>query len=86
MSSKVAFQVHYGDFYRITRDSYGVNLSALERKQFSLDKPLERSFESIRKCLHRKFNVNPKTHLPYVVVHDTPSNVFVCTELSILYL
>jgi len=24
----VAFQIHYGDFYRITRDSYGVNLSA----------------------------------------------------------
>ena len=41
MSSKVAFQVHYGDFYRITHDSYGVNLSALERKQCSLDKPLE---------------------------------------------
>src|SRR6185312_12160308 len=63
MSSKVAFQVHYGDFYRITHDSYGVNLSALERRQCSLDKPLERSFESIRKCLHRMFNVNPKTHL-----------------------
>ena len=63
MSSKVAFQVHYGDFYRITRDSYGVNLSSLERKQCSLDKPLERSFASIRKWLHGKFNVNPKTHL-----------------------
>ena len=32
MSSKVAFQVHYGDFYRITHDSYGVNLSELEKK------------------------------------------------------
>ena len=63
MSSKVTFQVHYGDFYRITRDSYGVNLSSLERRQCSLDKPLERSFGSIRKWLHGKFNVNPKTHL-----------------------
>ena len=84
MSSKVAFQVYYGDFYRIARDTYGVNLSALERRQCSLDKPLERSFGSIRKWFHGKFNVNPKTHLPHVVVHDTPSNVFVCTKLSIL--
>ena len=67
MSSKVAFQVNYGDFYRITHDSYGVKLSVLERRQCSLDKSLERSFESIRKCLHRKFNVNPKTHL--ITVH-----------------
>jgi len=71
MSSKVAFQVHYGDFYRITRDSYGVNLSALERRQCSLDKPLERSFGSIRKWLHGKFNVNPKTHL--LTVHTVTS-------------
>ena len=71
MSSKVAFQVHYGDFYRITRDSYGVNLSALERRQCSLDKPLERSFGSIRKWLHGKFNVNPKTHL--LTVHTLTS-------------
>ena len=71
MSSKVAFQVHYDDFYRITHDSYGVNLSALERRQCSLDKPLEMSFESIRKCLHRKFNVNPKTHL--LTVHTLTS-------------
>ena len=71
MLSKVAFQVQYGDFYRITHDSYGVNLSALERGQCSLDKPLERSFESLRKCLHRKFNVNPKTHL--LTVHTLTS-------------
>jgi len=71
MSSKVAFQVHYGDFYRITRDSYGVNLSSLERRQCSLDKPLERSFDSIRKWLHWKFNVNPKTHL--LTVHTVTS-------------
>ena len=71
MSSKVAFQIHYGDFYRITYNSYGVNLSALERRQCSLDKPLERSFESIRKCLHRMFNVNPKTHL--LTVHTLTS-------------
>ena len=72
MSSKVELQVHYSDFYRITSDSYGVNLSALERRQCSLDKSLERSFESIRKCLHRMFNVNPKTHLLMVVRIDRP--------------
>ena len=71
MSSKVAFQVHYGDFYRITHDSYGVNLSALKRRQCSLDKPLKRSFGSIRKWLHGKFNVNPKTHL--LTVHTVTS-------------
>jgi len=65
------FQVNYGDFYRITSDSYGVNLSALERRQCSLDKPLERSFGSIRKWLHGKFNVNPKTHL--LTVHTVTS-------------
>ena len=68
---KVAFQVHYGDFYRITRDSYGVNLSALERRHCSLDKPLERSFASIHKWLHGKFNVNPKSHL--LTVHTVTS-------------
>jgi len=71
MSSKVAFQVHYDDFYRITHDSYGVNLSSLERRQCSLHKPLERSFGSIRKWLHGKFNVNPKTHL--LTVHTVTS-------------
>ena len=62
---------HYGDFYRITRDSYGVNLSALERRQCSLDKPLERCFGSIRKWLYGKFDVNPKTHL--LTVHTVTS-------------
>ena len=71
MSSKVAFQVHYGDCYRITRDSYRVNLSSLERRQYSLDKPLEMSFGSIRKWLHGKFNVNPKSHL--LTVHTVTS-------------
>ena len=63
MSSKVAFQVHYGDFYKITCDSYRVNLSVLERRQCSLYKLIESSFGSISKWLHGKFNVNPKTHL-----------------------
>src|SRR6185503_20591229 len=85
MSSKVAFQVHYGDFYRITHDSYGVNLSALERRQCSLDKPLERSFESIRKCLHKMFNVNSKTRL--LTVHtltswETNGNFWELTHIS----
>ena len=53
MSSKLRFQVYYGDYY-ISYDVYGVDLSAFE--------PLERSFGSIRKWLHEIFNVNSKTH------------------------
>ena len=51
MSSKLRFQVHYGDYY-ISHDAYGVNLSAFERKECGIDKPLEMSFGSIRKCLY----------------------------------
>ena len=61
MSSKLHFQVHYGDGY-ISHDTYGVDLSAFERKECGIDKPLERSFSSIRKWLHEIFNMNPKTH------------------------
>jgi len=61
MSSKLRFQVHYGDYY-ISHDAYGVDLSAFERRECGIDKPLERSFGSIRKWLHEIFNVNPKTH------------------------
>ena len=61
MSSKLRFQVYYGDYY-ISHDAYGVDLSAFERRECGIDKPLERSFGSIRKWLHEIFNVNPKTH------------------------
>ena len=61
MSSKLRFQVYYGDGY-ISYDAYGVDLSAFERRECGIDKPLERSFGSIRKWLHEIFNVNPKTH------------------------
>ena len=61
MSSKFRFQVHYGDYY-ISHDAYGVDLSAFERRECRIYKPLERSFGSIRKCLHEIFNVNSKTH------------------------
>ena len=62
MSSKLHFQVHYGDYY-ISHDAYGVDLSAFEPRECGIDKPLERSFGSIRKWLHEIFNVNPKTYL-----------------------
>ena len=61
MSSKLRFQIHYGDGY-ISHDAYGVDLSAFERRECGIDKPLERSFGSIRKWLHEIFNVNPKTY------------------------
>ena len=61
MSSKFRFQVHYGDYY-ISHDAYGVDLSSFERRECGIDKPLERSFGSIRKCLHEIFNVNSKTY------------------------
>ena len=58
---QASFQVHYGDGY-ISHDAYGVDLSAFERRECRIDKPLERSFGSIRKWLHEIFNVNLKTH------------------------
>jgi len=61
MTSKLRFQVYYDDYY-ISHDAYGVDLSAFERRECRIDKPLERSFGSIRKWLHEIFNVNPKTH------------------------
>ena len=61
MSSKLRFQVYYGDYY-ISHDAYGVNLSAFERRECGIDKPLERTFGFIRKCIHEIFNVNSKTH------------------------
>ena len=59
MSSKLRFQVHYGDYY-ISHDAYGVDLSAFERRECGIDKPLEMSFGSIRKWLHEIFNVNQR--------------------------
>ena len=61
MSSKLRFQVHYGDYY-ISHDAYGVNVSAFECRECGIDKLLEMSFGSICKCFHEIFNVNPKTH------------------------
>ena len=46
MSSKLRFQIYYGDYY-ISHDAYGVDLSAFERRECGIDKPLERSFGSI---------------------------------------
>ena len=32
MSSKLRFQIHYGDYY-ISHDAYGIDLSAFERRE-----------------------------------------------------
>ena len=74
MSSKLCFQVHYGDYY-ISHNAYGVDLSAFERRECGIDKPLERSFGSIRKWIHEIFNVNPKTH--FLTVHERASRLLV---------
>ena len=72
MSRKLRFQVHYGDGY-ISHDAYGVDLSAFERRECGIDKPLERSFGSIRKWFHEIFNVNPKTHFLTVQTVGRPA-------------
>ena len=64
MSSKLRFQVHYGDGY-ISHDAYVVDLSAFERRECGIDKPLERSFGSIRKWFHEIFNVVGTLQLGY---------------------
>ena len=63
MSSKLRFQVHYGDGY-ISHDAYGVDLSAFERRECGIDKPLERSFGSIRKMASRDIQCESKDSFP----------------------
>ena len=70
MSSKLRFQVHYGDYY-ISHNAYGVDLSTFEHRECGIDKPLERSFGSIRKWFHKIFNVNAKT---YFITVQTVTN------------
>ena len=43
MSSKLRFQVHYGDGY-ISHDAYGVDLSSFERRECGIDKTLREEF------------------------------------------
>ena len=62
MSSKMQFQVFYGD-YNILYGPNGVDLSAFKCTSSAIDKPLERSFGSIYKWLQREFCVDPETHV-----------------------
>ena len=62
MSSKMQFQVFYGD-YNILYGPNGVDLSAFKRTSSGIDKPLERSFGSICKWLQRGFHVDPLIHV-----------------------
>ena len=90
MSSKVAFQVHYGDFYRITRDFYRkknvVNCVeqtvTLTRSAHSFQYPLllpRLDLPGIDGWIGSTYK-----NSPHLVVHATACNVFVCTKLSIL--
>ena len=62
MSSKMQFQVFYGD-YNVMYGPNGVDLSAFKCTYSAIDKPLERSFDSIYKRLQRGFCVDPETHV-----------------------
>ena len=62
MSSKMQFQVFYGE-YNVMYGPNGVDLSAFKRTSSGIDKPLERSFGSICKWLQRGFRVDPLTHV-----------------------
>ena len=55
MSSKMQFQVFFGDYNVLVTSS-------------AIDKPLERSFGSIYKWLQRGFCVDPETHV--MTVHS----------------
>ena len=62
MSSKMHFQIFYGD-YNVLYGPNGVDLSAFKYTSSARDKPLERSFDSVCKCLQRGFRVDPLTHV-----------------------
>ena len=59
MSSKMQFQVFYGE-YNVMYGPNGVDLSAFKCTSSAIDKPLERSFG---KWLQRGFRVDPLTHV-----------------------
>ena len=62
MSSKMQFQVFYGD-YNILSGPNGVDLSPIKCTSSAIDKPLEMSFGSIYKWLQRGFRVDAETHV-----------------------
>ena len=62
MSSKMQFQIFYGD-YNVLYGSNGVDLSDFKCTSSAIDKSLERSFGSICKWLQHGFRVDPLTHV-----------------------
>ena len=58
MSSKMQFQVFYGD-YNILSGPNGVDLSAIKCTSSAIDKPLERSFGFICKWLQLGMAIPP---------------------------
>ena len=62
MSSKLKFQVYYGDG-NVMHMPWGLDLSQFNSRTLGIDKPFERSFGSIQKWLERAFGVNPETHM-----------------------
>ena len=62
MSSKMQFQVFFGD-YNILYGPNRVDISAFKCTSSAIDKSLERSFGSIYKWPQRGFRVDPKTHV-----------------------
>ena len=61
MSNKLRFQIFFGN-YEVIYGPNGVDLSLFKSTISGLDRPLERTFESIYRWLQRCFNVNPETH------------------------
>ena len=61
MSSKMQFQVFFGD-YNILYGPNGVDLSAFKCTSSAIDKPLEISFCSIYQWLQHEFRVDPETY------------------------
>ena len=52
--------------YNVLYGPNGVDLSVFKCTSSAIDKPLERSFGSIYKCLQRGFRVDPETHVMIV--------------------
>src|SRR5207253_1413381 len=80
MSSKIQFQVFYGEG-SVRYGPNGIDLSAFKCSSSGIDKPQDRSFGSIYKWLERGFRINPETHILIVQTLVTWANEGVLWEL-----
>ena len=62
MSSKMQFQVFYGE-YNVMYEPNGVDLSVFKRTSSGIDKPLEMSFGFICKWLQRGFGMHGRLRM-----------------------